>query len=100
MESTEPQKVKVQIFNESYTIVVSDGDVEHVQELAAVVDKRMREIVSGGRTIDSRKVAILAALHIAEELYRMKAEHEKLDRKLAERSTECAELLDQVLKKR
>ena len=100
MDPTEPQKVKVQIFNETYTIVVSDGDVEHVQELAALVDKRMREIVSGGRTIDSRKVAILAALHIAEDLHRMKTEHEKLDRKLAERSTECADLLDQVLKKR
>lgn len=47
MEAAEAQKVKVQIYNESYTIVVSDGDSDHVQELAALVDKRMREIVSG-----------------------------------------------------
>jgi cell division protein ZapA len=99
MEASEAQKVKVQIYNESYTIVVSDGNADHVQELAALVDKRMREIVSGSRTVDSRKVAILAALHIADDLYKMRAEHEKLDRKLAERSAECADLLDQILKK-
>jgi cell division protein ZapA len=99
MEASEAQKVKVQIYNESYTIVVADGNADHVQELAALVDKRMREIVSGSRTVDSRKVAILAALHIAEDLYKMRAEHEKLDRKLAERSAECADLLDQILKK-
>lgn len=99
MDTAEAQKVKVQIYNESYTIVVAEGTSDHVQELAALVDKRMREIVSSGRTVDSRKVAILAALHIADDLYKMRAEHDKLDRKLAERSAECADLLDQVLKR-
>jgi hypothetical protein len=44
-------------------------------------------------------VAILAALHIADELHRSKALHEQSDLQLATRSAECAELLDRILKK-
>lgn len=98
MDSAIQQTVKVQIFNETYTFVVPEGTVEHLQELAAMVDKRMREVVAGSRTVDSRKVAILVALNLAEDLYKVKAEHDKLDQRLAERSAECAALLDQVLK--
>jgi cell division protein ZapA len=60
MEATTPQKVKVQIYNETYTLIAQDGDPTHIQELAALVDRRMREIGAGGRTVDSRKIAILA----------------------------------------
>jgi len=43
-------------------------------------------------------VAILAALHIADDLERMKAEHELLNQKLVDLSNECAQALDEVLK--
>ena len=98
MESPSQQKIKVQIYNETYTFVVPDGDPTHIQDLAAMVDRRMRDIVASGGAIDSRKVAILVALNLAEDLFKMKVEHEKLDQRLAERSSECARLLDQVLK--
>jgi len=95
-----PRTVKVQIFNDIFSIVVSDGDNSRIQELAGLVEQRMREISSAGSTIDSRKVAILAALNLADELTRVKGEHERLDRTLAERSAECADYLDQLLKAR
>jgi cell division protein ZapA len=60
----------------------------------------MREISSGTLTVDSLKVAILAALHIADELHRLKQTHEQADAQLATRSTECAEMLDRLLKVR
>jgi cell division protein ZapA len=100
MTDDSPHTVKVQIFNDTFSIVVSDGNDDRIQELATIVEKRMREIASAGSTIDSRKVAILTALNLADELYRIKAEHERLDRNLAERSAECANLLDQLLKPR
>jgi cell division protein ZapA len=92
------QKVQVNIFNEPYTFVVAEGQAAHMEEIAALVDKRMRDVVSSGLTVDSRKVAILAAINIAQDLCKMRAEHDRLDQKLAERSAECADLLDQVLK--
>ncbi|HEY0079394.1 MAG TPA: cell division protein ZapA [Pyrinomonadaceae bacterium] len=91
--------IRVEIYNQTYNIR-SDGDSEYVTELAEFVDRRMREISSGTLTVDSLKVAILAALHIADELHRLKRLHEQADSQLASRSAECAEMLDRLLKTR
>ena len=91
--------IRVEIYNQTYNIR-SDGDSEYVTNLAEFVDRRMREISSGTLTVDSLKVAILAALHIADELHRLKRLHEQTDQQLAARSAECAEMLDRVLKTR
>ena len=92
-----PQSIRVEIYNQTYSIR-SDGDSEYIMRLADFVDRRMREIASGTLTVDSLKVAILAALHIADELHRLKAVHESADQQLASRSAECAEMLDRLLK--
>ena len=91
--------IRVEIYNQTYNIR-SDGDTEYISQLAEFVDGRMREISSGTLTVDSLKVAILAALHIADELHRLKNLHEQADSQLAARSTECAEMLDRLLKVR
>jgi len=91
--------IRVEIYNQIYNIR-SDGDSEYVTQLAEFVDRRMREISSGTLTVDSLKVAILAALHVADELHRLKRLHEQADSQLAARSGECADLLDRLLKVR
>lgn len=92
------QPVSVKIYNQTYIIRPSDGNVERTQQLAALVDQRMREISHGLLTADSLKLAILAALHIADELDRANARYDELNQQLSARSGECADLLDQVLK--
>src|SRR3954467_14183338 len=99
MEPTTTPTVRVEIYNQTYNIR-SDGDTEYIIQLAEFVDSRMREISSGTLTVDSLKVAILAALHIADELHRLKHLHEQADSQLAARSGECAEMLDRLLKVR
>jgi cell division protein ZapA len=99
MEATTTPTVRVEIYNQTYNIR-SDGDTEYIIQLAEFVDSRMREISSGTLTVDSLKVAILAALHIADELHRLKHLHEQADTQLAARSGECAEMLDRLLKVR
>ena len=89
--------IKVEIYDQAYT-VRSDGDPEYLKQLAQYVDRRMREISSGTLTVDSRKVAILAALYIADELHQLRMQHEQADEQLATRSVECSELLDRLLK--
>jgi cell division protein ZapA len=95
--ATPPPTIRVEIYNQTYNIR-SDGDTEYIIQLAEFVDSRMREISSGTLTVDSLKVAILAALHIADELHRLKHLHEQADSQLATRSSECAEMLDRLLK--
>ena len=61
--------IEIEVFDRRYPLrVTSDLDRQHVIELAAEVDRRMREIASQTRTVDSLKIAILAALHLVEEL--------------------------------
>jgi cell division protein ZapA len=89
--------IKVEIYDQAYT-VRSDGDPDYLKELAEYVDQRMREISSGTLTVDSRKVAILAALYIADELHQLRKLQEQADEQLATRSAECSEMLDRLLK--
>jgi cell division protein ZapA len=99
MDTTSTPTIRVEIYNQTYNIR-SDGDSEYITQLAEFVDNRMREISSGTLTVDSLKVAILAALHIADELHRLKRLHDQADAQLASRSAECAEMLDRLLKVR
>ena len=99
VDTTTCPTIRVEIYNQTYNIR-SDGDTEYIIQLAEFVDSRMREISSGTLTVDSLKVAILAALHIADELHRLRQLHEQADAQLAARSAECAEMLDRLLKVR
>ena len=90
------QTIRVEIYNQTYSIR-SDGDNDYILELAEYVDRKMREISSGTLTVDSLKVAILAALHIADEYYQLKHLRPKPTHNWHSRSAECAEMLDRVL---
>ncbi|MGH9800189.1 MAG: cell division protein ZapA, partial [Blastocatellia bacterium] len=92
------QTVNVKIYNQTYPIRITNGDVERTMRLAAMVDQRMREIAGGSLTADSLKLAVLAAIYISDELDTANLKLEELNNELAARSTECAELLDQILK--
>jgi cell division protein ZapA len=99
MSTTNESVIRVEIYNQTYSIR-SDGDNEYIFELAEYVDRKMREIASGTMTIDSLKVGILAALHIADELHQLKAQQQQIDAQLGARSAECSEMLDRVLKQK
>jgi cell division protein ZapA len=97
-ESPASHTIDVRIYNQTYSIR-GDGNTEYIQELAEYVDRRMKEISVGTLTADSLRVAILTALNIADELHKTRLKLEQLDETISERSTECAELLDSVLRK-
>ena len=93
-----PQTIKVEIYNHIYNIRGDDND-DYIQQLAAYVDEKMREISASTLTVDSLRVAILAAVNIADELHQLKKQNEERDNLLGERSGQCAALLDQYLRK-
>jgi cell division protein ZapA len=96
-ETPSTQSVKVEIYNQSYNIR-GNGDPEYIIQLAEFVDRRMREVAASTLTVDSLKVAILAALHIADELHQLKKRYEQMDSQLAQKTTEYGELIDQVFR--
>jgi cell division protein ZapA len=60
--------ITVDIYDQTYHL--SGPDPDQVRRLAARVDARMREVASNGRTADSLRVAVLAALNLADQLAR------------------------------
>jgi cell division protein ZapA len=70
-----PEPVTVEIFGETYN-VRGEGDPAYLTELARIVDARMREIAPQVATGDPTKIAILAALNIADEFHRYRRERE------------------------
>ncbi|MGO8757002.1 MAG: cell division protein ZapA [Terracidiphilus sp.] len=58
--------VTVEIYDQLYHL--SGQDPAHIRELAAVVDAKMRAVAAQGRTADSLRVAVLAALNLADEV--------------------------------
>jgi cell division protein ZapA len=91
------QSHKVVIYNQTYTLR-STHDSSYIQELAEHVNKRMNEIARATMTVDSLRVAILAAIQITDELYQSKREMKETEEEIAERSAKYAELLDQFLR--
>jgi cell division protein ZapA len=64
--AAETNYVTVEIYDQVYHL--SGEDPDHVRELAARVDAKMRAVSAHGRTVDSLRVAVLAALNLADEL--------------------------------
>jgi cell division protein ZapA len=66
MEQLTTNYVTVEIYDQTYHL--SGQDAEHIRALAAQVDTKMRAVAAQGRTVDSLRVAVLAALNLADEL--------------------------------
>lgn len=66
MERQDGHLVQVEIYGQSYNLR-GDGEAGYIQDLASYVDRKMREVSEATSTVDSLKVAILAALNIADE---------------------------------
>ena len=72
----------VEIFGSVYHVRGEEQDSEFLRELANVVDRKMREIADRAATVDPAKIAILAALNLADELSRsqkQQAEGERVE---------------------
>lgn len=65
--SGKQEPISVEIYGQTYN-VRGEGDPAYLTDLAQFVDSRMREIASQLSTLDPLKIAILAALNIADEL--------------------------------
>jgi cell division protein ZapA len=90
-------RVKVEIFGQSYTLS-GDLDEAYVQKLARYVDEKMRAVGEATQTVDSVRVAVLAAMAIADELHSRQQETGHRDDALRERAQQCLTILERALK--
>ncbi len=91
------KRVQVEIYDQTYHIG-GELDEAYVTELARFVDTKMREVAEATKTVDSLRVAVLAALAIADELHSLHKEQEELEGSLRERAARCLTLVERALK--
>ena len=70
------ESVAVEIYDQTYHL--RGTDPAYMQGLAATVDAKMRAVAAHGGTVDSLRVAVLAALNIADELREMRERYAEL----------------------
>ena len=92
----ERNEVRVQIFGTSYTIR-GEADQAYVQRVASYVDAKMREINEKLPVASVAKVAVLASLNLADELFREREERRRLAESVTARADRLSGALESVL---
>lgn len=59
--------VNVMVNNRAYTIACDDGEEDHLRELAAHVDAKVKELLSSVGQVGEPRLLLMAALLIADE---------------------------------
>jgi cell division protein ZapA len=76
LTARESGAVVVEIYDQVYQL--RGTDPQYIERLAGLVDDKMRAVSMHGATVDSLRVAVLAALNIADELVALRARYEVL----------------------
>ena len=93
----EPQSIRVVIYDQEY-FMRGDLNQEYIQKLARYLVGKMRSIAERTRTVDTLRVAMLAALNVADEYHQMKARYEKATEHMDQKVGEYSDALDKILK--
>lgn len=101
----EASSVAVDIYDQVYHL--RGTDTAYIERLAAMVDAKMRAVSAHGGTVDSLRVAVLAALNIADELCTTRQRYDTVagslqnsTQSLRSRAGSIAHMLDEVLEER
>ena len=89
--------VQVQIFGHHYTIR-GEADQEYILGVASYVDRKMREITEKLPVASLSKVAILASLNIADELFKERASRERQGSQVTDQAARLNAMLDDILR--
>ena len=87
--------IRVEIFDQNYHL--RGTDPQYIAELAEYVDTKMRLISQQVTTVDSLKVAVLAALNIADEFHVLKQKYEAATTDYSQRAGHLSDALDEIL---
>ena len=95
VKDTQNASVRVEIFDQAYNLRGSDP--EYILKLAEYVDSKMRAVAEATNTIDTVRLAVLAALNIADEYHLLKKKQDGGATDYQKRAHLLADALDEVL---
>ncbi len=88
--------VQVEIFDQSYNLRGSDP--EYIEKLAEYVDGKIRAVAEQTSTVDSLRLAVLAALNIADEYHILKRKYDTVAGEYNRRAMDLSGALDEALR--
>ena len=96
---SESKTITVNIYGQDY-MLKSTGDEEYIKKIAKIVQDRMREIENTGLDSNSQqlKIAVLAAMNIADELLQSENKKNKLITKIETKGNSFIEYIDDRIK--
>ncbi len=91
-----PKGIRIEIYDCVYQVRSEEGEA-YTRRLAQSVDTIMRAIAEKTQTYDSLRLAVLAAMHFANECERSKQRHEALRAAVSEKSMAFREALERAV---
>jgi len=88
--------VRVTIFNQTYSLVASE-EPGRIELLAQRVDDLMSKIAAHGANVDATRAAVLACLHMADELETLEQQLTDLKQRVEHKAREFSLLLDEAI---
>ncbi len=85
--------VEISILGHKYTIK-GDAHEEYIMHLAAYVEEKLQEIHDNNPNITPLKASILASLNIADELHKLRDDHDRAARTIEEKTNALSGLFD------
>ncbi|HUJ32950.1 MAG TPA: cell division protein ZapA [Candidatus Acidoferrum sp.] len=90
--------MKIEIYDQFYNVNSGQSDA-YLQELASYVDGKMREVAEATHIVDSLKVAVLAALNIADENFSLRQRQEEIEGPLRKRVEKCIGMVEKAIER-
>jgi cell division protein ZapA len=90
--------MRIQIYDQSYNVNSGQSD-EYLRELAAYVDAKMHDIADATQIADSLKVAVLAALNIADEMFTLRERQKQIEGPLRKRVEKCVGMVERAIER-
>jgi cell division protein ZapA len=85
VQSNIRNRLTVEIYGQHYRLVGKDSD-QHIKKVARYVDDTMKEFSQGNPRLDTTKLAVLSAVNIADEYFKLKEEYESILKLLEEKT--------------
>jgi cell division protein ZapA len=91
--------IEIEIFDQKFRIKVKGAeDEKYVSHLTSYVDKKMRKVAVKSKSNDTVKIAVLAALNIADEFFLSQKKLDKLNEAIGQMEREIEGLEERILK--
>ena len=91
------EKIRIMIFNREYEIDAGGLTPLEASALAQYVTEKMKEITEQTKIVDTSKLAVLAALNITDELFRVRQSRSQVNGSLDKKTDALVSLLDSAL---